>query len=212
MMNLGLQQFPTEGFWLHRFTDEELAPLREAVNLVQSDFSKADLSQDNLAGQIKHEYTLDENTRTYLDYLISPQVREYDASIGYMNKYCTVLSDNRRLMIERAWVNFQQQGEYNPTHKHSGVFSFVIWLQVPYYIDEEQDKSPGKNSNHPISGNFEFIYTSVFGQTRSYPMPVDKGFENYMIIFPASMTHSVYPFCSSDQFRISVSGNFVFQV
>jgi hypothetical protein len=65
-MNLGLQQFPAEGFWLHRFTDEELLPVRQAVDAIQQDFSQAELSQDKLAGQIKHEYTLDNDTKSYL--------------------------------------------------------------------------------------------------------------------------------------------------
>jgi hypothetical protein len=36
--------------------------------------------------------------------------------------------------------------------------------------------------------------------------------ENTLLLFPAKLTHAVYPFYSSDDYRISVSGNVVFKV
>ena len=36
---------------------------------------------------------------------------------------------------------------------------------------------------------------------------IDKNFEGYMAIFPSTLTHSVNPFYSTDEFRISISGN-----
>ena len=42
-------------------------------------------------------------------------------------------------------------------------------------------------------------------------IPVDKSFEGKMIMFPASQYHAVYPFYTSDEERITVSGNLKFK-
>ena len=38
-------------------------------------------------------------------------------------------------------------------------------------------------------------------------LPVDKTWEGMMLMFPSKLHHSVYPFYTSDEKRISVSGN-----
>jgi len=47
------------------------------------------------------------------------------------------------------------------------------------------------------------------GNIRSHDLPVDKSYEKKLLLFPATMRHSVYPFYTSDDYRISVSGNFL---
>jgi hypothetical protein len=42
-------------------------------------------------------------------------------------------------------------------------------------------------------------------------LPVDKTWENVIVLFPAGLTHSVSPFYSSDDYRISVAGNIKFK-
>ena len=37
---------------------------------------------------------------------------------------------------------------------------------------------------------------------------LDRNSAGKMVIFPATLKHSVYPFYTSDDYRISVSGNF----
>jgi hypothetical protein len=36
--------------------------------------------------------------------------------------------------------------------------------------------------------------------------------ENHFFLFPAELNHSVDPFYTSDKYRISVSGNYKFQI
>jgi hypothetical protein len=38
-------------------------------------------------------------------------------------------------------------------------------------------------------------------------VPVDKTFEGKMLFFPATLSHSVNPFYTSDDYRISIAGN-----
>ena len=94
---------------------------------------------------------------------------------------------------------------------HGGIFSFVLYVNVPYFIDDEKKNVSGINSNRNIPGHFEFTYTDILGTIQSIAIPVDKTYENTILIFPSKMTHCVYPFYTSDDYRISVSGNFGIQ-
>jgi hypothetical protein len=39
-------------------------------------------------------------------------------------------------------------------------------------------------------------------------LPVDETWEGKFAVFPAELHHQVYPFYSTDEVRISLSGNF----
>ena len=107
--------------------------------------------------------------------------------------------------VERTWINFQRPGEFIPVHRHSGVFSFVIWVQVPYSLTEDTGSEQFSASKN-VKGNFEFIYNDILGNLRTCRIPADKDWEGKLMIFPAELHHQVYPFYSND-FRITVSGN-----
>ena len=94
-------------------------------------------------------------------------------------------------------------GDFNPVHTHTGDYSFVIFLDVPKKLKEEQDKFEG-TSTPPGCLMFEFTQQAnpkwaITGQSVS-PETGD------MIIFPALLQHWVVPFKSKCT-RISVSGN-----
>ena len=38
---------------------------------------------------------------------------------------------NEIIMLEPIWVNFMKQGEWNPSHNHTGDISMVTYLKVP---------------------------------------------------------------------------------
>ena len=40
-------------------------------------------------------------------------------------------------------------------------------------------------------------------------MPVDKSYERKIILFPGDTLHSVSPFYTSDDYRVTVSGNII---
>lgn len=47
----------------------------------------------------------------------------------------------------------------------------------------------------------------MFGEIREVEFPVDKLYEGQIFLFPSCLQHMVYPFTSSDDYRISISGN-----
>ena len=110
--------------------------------------------------------------------------------------------------LESLWVNFQKQHEFNPPHDHSGVYSFVIWMQIPTSY-AEQKKLPicaESNADGSIS-NFGFHYTNSLGRVSQFFYNMEKEAEGYMVMFPSEMKHEVFPFYENDGERISISGN-----
>ena len=96
-------------------------------------------------------------------------------------------------------------------HTHSGVLSFVIWYKTPYlYKDEVEYDTAKKGSSLCTNGLFSFIINKN-GVVDSVYIPVDKNWDGYISLFPANLFHQVYPFFTSDDYRISISGNIMLQ-
>lgn len=106
--------------------------------------------------------------------------------------------------LEKLWINYQKKYDFNPLHIHSGVFSFVIWVNIPYDLQEERDRYV---TNGNETTNFVFQYMNAIGGLDAEHLPIDKSFEWKMAFFPARLSHAVNPFYTSDEYRISISGN-----
>lgn len=116
--------------------------------------------------------------------------------------FCT---DNMPLYYNQPWLNLQKKYEFIPNHFHEGCISYVCWINIPFEMKEEHTK--GTNN---YSGCFEFTYISVLGNVMIERLYVDKSWEGTMLMFPSKFVHCVYPFYSSDDVRISLSGNILF--
>jgi len=201
--------FSNLGFLAEQLTDEQLRPIKEEIESIKLNFEGSVKHNSDLAGNIVNEFGLIKNHQ-YIEKLILPYVIEYDKEFNFLKDY-NFLTKDCPVILETAWVNFQKKHEFNPVHNHTGIMSFVIWINIPYNLEEEITKGPGAKSNKNVPGAFEFQYTSIMGDVCGHTIHVDKSLENALIVFPAKLCHSVYPFYTSDDYRISVSGNFKFK-
>ena len=111
--------------------------------------------------------------------------------------------------LESVWINYQKKHEFNPMHNHGGLFSFVIFINVPYDLEEEDKFFPEKKD--PKTSRLCFVMNSPMGVPEEVAIPVDRGFEGKMLLFDAKLPHMVYPFYTSDGERITASGNVVYE-
>lgn len=200
-MEVSSQTFSNLGFLSATLTDDDVKPIVEEVNELQKNFETATRFNQGLAGHLNNEYHLFE-CKPYIEKLFRPLVYEYK------NRFPPFDCKDGEYFLDNVWVNFQTKHEFNPVHHHLGVFSFALWLKVPYYIKEENKIFPHIKEHENITANFCFQYTDVLGEIQRHPIPADKTYENKLIFFPAKMRHFVNPFYTSDEYRISVSGNF----
>jgi len=105
---------------------------------------------------------------------------------------------------DQIWINFQEAGEFQPLHMHSGIYSMVIYVDVPEEIKKEQE-AIHEYSTWPTAGQIHFVGTAeetTWSVNNFTFLPENK----QILIFPATQRHLVYPF-KSDVTRVSISAN-----
>lgn len=166
--------------------------------------------KNNLAGQIQNEKKLDVSLlpKSVKD-TIGEGCVKYIETFGHNKLRYHPDKKKYNLQLIDCWINFQEKGEYNPLHDHGGDLSFVIWVQIPYNLQDEFDHPSCKNSNDKIASCFQFgNIQNMFTNDTENTIRVDQSYEGKAIIFHAGMQHQVYPFFTSERHRISISGNF----
>lgn len=203
------------GLWSTKFSDEQLQFLWDEINAIQdSDFKREQnpSKRDELVGHLEHEYTLSPEVHDRLDELLQPLL-EVQISQNKSFQYKTAVCDQDwPIRLEKSWVNFQKKYEYNPVHHHTGLFSFVLWLKIPYNRpDEDNYPNAPKKSVGAMNGCFHTFFTDQFGTICDMSVALDPTYDNICLMFPSEAKHCVYPFYTSDEYRISVSGNFAYR-
>jgi hypothetical protein len=184
-----------------KVSDDILKQLKDEAKFIlenQSQFSKYN---KELAGNLEKEYSTDK----------SKEILEADL-ITLANEYHKYSTENQHYpnwKIKDLWINFQKKYEHNPMHNHTGDLSFVLWISIPYDLKEELSLPNCKNSNTPVNSLFEFIFIDFLGKVVTSRIDVDKSYEGTIIMFPSALNHMVHPFYTSDEYRISISGNLV---
>jgi hypothetical protein len=164
-----------------------------------------------LAGNINKSSYLEDTDEWFWKNVLSPCTTEYLKRFG--NKILPkILNKNCEFFLNSFWVNFQKKYEFNPLHNHGGVFSFVIWLKIPFNTKKEKNLPFVKHANVSKAADFEFNYTDLLGDITSWSYAIDKKSEGRMLFFPSKLQHQVYPFYTSNKDRVSVSGNICLNV
>ena len=164
--------FKNYGYIFCKLTDEQLSPIRKEINAIQLDFDKYEHRRytKNLAGNIRREYSL-EDAIPYLSDIVLPLSQAYDDQFDYTSQLS--FSKNKHpLFLTSSWVNFQKKHEFNPTHDHAGVISYVLYINIPYDYKDEVKYSPGSESKNPYAGIFEFVYANSIGGIVSETIPI----------------------------------------
>ena len=186
---------------LSKLPDELFAKIKDQTK--KFNFVDHAAYNDSLIGHISREYLFPyykDELESYLLYLI----HYHQQNNSYINDL-QVLKNSCELYLDDMWINYQKKYEFNPPHSHSGVYSFVLWVNIPYDLETElkQYNVRGKSQN----STFNFLYTNGSGKIKNYSIYLDKEYEGYLCLFPSNTMHSVNPFYTSDDYRISISGN-----
>ena len=199
------REFPNLG-WLHVECPVEFRHnIREEID----EATGTDV-RNSLAGQITASYDLPRlRTSGPFRLFLQQLAATYDDTWPVHKSHVERHYGEMVLELGECWCNFQERHQFHPLHDHNGVFSFVIWIQVPFFaLDEEKQFA---EANRPNASQFGFTYQDVLGKTHNSLVPVDKHWEWQMAFFPSGLFHQVHPFYSSNAFRISVSGNLALQ-
>ena len=190
---------PNPGLTIGMIPSEIYQPVMQEIKEIERNDAGIVKMNRSLAGQIEREYQLEKSKHYMVPYL-EDMGREYQKEWNYYQ--------GQDLKVDSLWVNLQQKTEYNPIHNHDGILSYVAWLDIPYRHENEGNLEHTKHSRtKKFSASFQFIYNSVLGKIVNEVYNVENGWEGRIVMFPAELLHIVYPFYTSDGYRISIAGN-----
>ena len=154
----------------------------------------------DLAGHIDHEseFLLESDKKYFVENMQKHIQNFKEHSDSHLSRVMFT-----ELKLQKLWINFMKKGEFNPPHTHSADITFVIYLDVPKEIYQEELLNTDTNGG---PGVVYFNYGDPANHWACY-MQKFKPQTGDIFIFPTNLHHMVAPF-RSDVTRISVSGNF----
>ena len=209
--------------WLDfRLTEETMNHLRNAIDTptdkqpTSRPLSAPPPAASRLAGNIsKSKYIKDKDDWFYKNVL--KDVSEY---LFFRNSEWSTYFDIAiakkfpppLFTLETLWVNYQKQHEFNPPHQHEGLFSFVVFMQIPTYWKEQHALPFSAASNTPCASDFQFLLGQGHGPVQPIRFPLSPKDQGRMLFFPAWLSHQVFPFYGTEESRITISGNVYMEV
>jgi hypothetical protein len=203
------RELPTYGVLFAQVPDEIMKVLNDDINrMLEKNFQNEHDYRNLLLGHMDNEYGMHgliPQIEPYLLYLAN----RYDEQWKYFQELDEQfnVTTPKQLRLTDLWANFQRKHEFNPVHTHTGILSFVIWVKIPYELEEEKQVFPVVSNSDPRTSKFTFHYNNILGQLKNYSLNIDKSFEGNIALFPSHLNHSVNPFYTSEEYRISVAGN-----
>ena len=187
--------------WLQlKLDDKELKFHWDMIN------ERGEKINDRLAGNIDSSYEIYDKGGWFTENVLLECGIKYEKNYG--NIWSKVpITGSHPFTLSSMWVNYQKQYEFNPLHDHTGVFSFVIWMQIPTDYEDQKQISIAKDSNVDVVSNFVLNYHNTLGMIAQHVYAMSKEMEGTMLFFPSQLMHSVYPFFNCNKDRISISGN-----
>lgn len=165
--------------------------LKECLSLKDNKPLITDLTS---SGVPKHYYL--KHNEEFYDF-IHTMHKEYEKKFPGSSDLLILKNEKQHpFYYKNPWINIQKENEFIPYHVHEGIFSYTIWIKIPY-----------NSKNKKYEGNFEFVYTDIVGKHRSHTFNLSKEDEGTIIMFPSKLGHIVWPFYKNKQSRISISGN-----
>lgn len=200
--------FPNNGVVLDRLPNSLYDALMVEAERIKSDFESQHKVNDTLVGHMQKQYNFKFAIPLLNDYIVDlAQKHTAFFNVPILPEVSNSKTIRADYHLENLWINFQRKYEFNPVHVHTGAYSFVIWLKIPYELEDEKKVFADMNPEDRAPSNFNFFVTDILGKIHDHTVNVDKSREGCIVLFPASLSHSVNPFYTSDEYRISISGN-----
>ena len=161
----------------------------------------------HLAGNIKNQRSGEYDPHLFYDY-IDPYVQAYyqhenkDRNFFDTNDPLYEVKNLKNVTYDLGeigpWINFQEQHDYNPLHRHNGDLSAIIFIDIPEEIAEDRLYQRRNGSPNCASGLVDFWHNNL----NWFISPKTK----QIMLFPSNLLHGVYPFSINVQ-RITMSFN-----
>jgi len=208
MIDIFTHHFDNPGYITAKVPKDLLQQLTAEVDKIkENDFKGYTSADQQLAGHLAHQFDFPQGNKV-LDDFVRYLAYEYNTRFDYQNISQRDFKD-KPIGLKHLWVNFQKKYDFNPVHDHHGLYSFVIWHTIPYDFEKEI-RHYKDGTQMACASAFEFVYTDSLGNICTRALPINKEWEGVICLFPARLKHTVNPFYTSDEYRITIAGNLDF--
>ena len=196
---------PTLGWLEVVLEDSEINFLWECIK------NKKENAKYKLVGNITNSFDLVDNDNWFFKNVLDPLCS------SYANEFINVgedvpLMNPHPYCLKGFWVNYQNQTEFNPLHRHLGIYSFVVWMKIPTDFKEQEKTTAAKSAKEQVVSSFKFQFLNIFGDIIGHKYGMSPEMEGMMLFFPSRLNHVVYPYYECKEDRISISGNIFIDV
>jgi hypothetical protein len=189
-----------------RLTKEEMVFLNDAISdALRSSSSGVIKDKDNWF----YETTLKKLTERMF-------YRDLDA---YYKYHIEKEEPPPKFEMDRFWVNYMKQHEFNPLHFHIGLYSFVIFMKIPTHWKEQHEMNNDEFRTwvdsipwHQQASDFVFVWGGEENRILKENFQLSPEDEGRILFFPAWLQHMVYPFYECEEERITISGNIILKI
>ena len=155
-----VQWLKSPGYLLAEVPSPVVAELQKSMYELQK--SSENDARDSLRGHLEEEWhlPLTKEIKSFTRCLSYEYVNQFgfQPAMGMAEKMHDI--NNSDFELKRLWVNYQKRYDFNPLHIHSGIFSFVIWVQIPYDLEKERARYV---ANENETASFMFQYNTALG-------------------------------------------------
>jgi len=120
------------------------------------------------------------------------------------------LPQTHRWGLLNSWVEYRKKGDISPPSQMlGGDMSFVLWINIPYDIEEEMSHPRNQNTHNPCVTKTQMIYTNPLGKISTKDFVLSSADEGLILIHPSSIFLQTFPFYTSDEECIIMRGSLV---
>ena len=148
------------------------------------------------------QWSIKDKDHVFAEKVLQPAAGIYFDNFGTPFKLKS--THEHQLAFSRFWCRAATRGDYQSLHNHQGIFTFVVWMRIPFDGKKENELQPGFR---PEAGDFCLCYPDTCGQIQKRGWTLDSSWEGKMLFFPSDIDHIVYPHYTTDEFRISLAGD-----
>ena len=148
------------------------------------------------------QFPLNDDDNLFQNNVLRPCTDKYFETYGCPFKQKT--THTHELAFSRFWCRASLDGDYQSIHDHQGIFTFVVWLTVPFEGADERQVQAGFR---PEASDFVLVYPDTCGQLQKRNFVLGKGAEGKMLFFPSDLNHIVYPHYTTTEYRVALAGD-----
>ena len=120
------------------------------------------------------------------------------------------LPKTHRWRLLNSWFEYRKKGDMlPPSQMLGGDMSFVVWINIPYDIEEEMAHPRCSKTSNPCATKTQMLYTNPIGKMTAKEFVFSKADEGVIMIYPSSVLLQSFPFYTSDEDCIIMRGSLV---